>query len=63
MTTPYPFHGTGAPDDPEELDHWLDENFPSGSGSGSGTGTGTATSTPDVGSGTPDVATGTGKPG
>ena len=61
MTTPYPFHGTGAPDDPEELDHWLDENFPSGSGSGSGTGT--ATSTPDVGSGTPDVATGTGKPG
>jgi hypothetical protein len=54
MTTPHPFHGTGAPDDPDELDDWLDQNFPSGSG--------TASSTPPVGSGTPDIASGTATP-
>lgn len=51
MSSPHPFHGTGAPDDPADLDDWLDQNFPD-----------PATGTPDVGSGTPDVASGTSKP-
>ncbi len=56
MTTPHPWHGTGAPDDPDELDQWLNENFPSGNASGS---TQVGSGTPDVGSGTPDVGSGT----
>lgn len=56
MSTPHPFHGTGAPDDPAELDRWLDQTFPPASG------TTPASGTAPIATDTPDIASGTAKP-